>query len=336
MKPALQMALGGDVSPGRLHQVVFLTDGAVGNEAELFEDIHARLGDTRLFTIGIGSAPNSWFMRKAAEVGRGSFTYIGDIAEVAERTGELLRKLGEPVLTDIALGWPAAAGDTVQVLPAPVPDLYRGEPVTFTARLPGVTQAALGGTLSLDGRLAGGTWHEAVDLSATRPASGIASLWARDKLGDIEDGLWRGGDADSIHKEATALALNYGLVSTYTSLVAVDRTIVRPDTAPLHHQPVATNLPQGWEYDKVFGGTTTGAPPVQQDSIENFAPAPEPTLAPAPRMREVQAPAGTQLAMTLPRTATPAPLHLVIGVVLLAMGLVWLLAVRRRARVPAA
>ena len=57
--------------------MIFLTDGAVGNEAQLFTAIHEHLGDTRLFTIGIGSAPNSHFMREAARLGRGTFTYIG-------------------------------------------------------------------------------------------------------------------------------------------------------------------------------------------------------------------------------------------------------------------
>ncbi len=46
-------------APGLVRQVVFLTDGAVGNEDELFQLIRERLGDRRLFTVGIGSAPNA-------------------------------------------------------------------------------------------------------------------------------------------------------------------------------------------------------------------------------------------------------------------------------------
>jgi len=86
MMGALKMALA---NPGlgkkeetrkrRLQQVVFITDGAVGNEAELFRYVHNHLGDRRLFTVGIGSAPNSYFMRKSAQFGRGSYTVIGDI-----------------------------------------------------------------------------------------------------------------------------------------------------------------------------------------------------------------------------------------------------------------
>src|SRR5439155_533654 len=63
MRPPLMRALEGGEGDGRLRQVIFLTDGGVGNEAELFEIIHKLLGDRRLFTVGIGSAPNSHFMR---------------------------------------------------------------------------------------------------------------------------------------------------------------------------------------------------------------------------------------------------------------------------------
>ena len=52
-----------------------------------------RCGDARLFTIGIGSAPNSYFMRKAAQFGRGTYTHIGDIGDVSEKMTELFAKL---------------------------------------------------------------------------------------------------------------------------------------------------------------------------------------------------------------------------------------------------
>src|SRR6266545_1950749 len=108
MKPALEAALTREAAPGFVRQVVFLTDGAVGNEAELIALIGDRLGDRRLFTVGIGSAPNAYFMTKAAQFGRGTYTYIGDVREVAEKMGALFRKLESPVLTDLVVTWPGA------------------------------------------------------------------------------------------------------------------------------------------------------------------------------------------------------------------------------------
>ena len=38
-----------------VRQVIFITDGSVGNEDELYAMIETRLGNARLFTVGIGS-----------------------------------------------------------------------------------------------------------------------------------------------------------------------------------------------------------------------------------------------------------------------------------------
>lgn len=298
MRPALQLALAGETPAGRLKQVVFLTDAAVGNEAELFDDIAKRLGDARLFTIGIGTAPNSYFMRKAAELGRGSFTHIGDVVEVSERMTELLRKLEQPAVTDIAVHWPD--GLQPEMYPATVPDIYGGLPVTFSARLPQARLDALAGQLAIEGRDGDKVWRHAIGLDRTHAAAGVAAVWARDKLFAIEDSQWRGADATAVRRAATAHALAYELVSSYTSLVAIDNAVVRPQGERLASAPIPTNLPQGWDYNKVFGPSGEGALPAPDAIMQpiNFS--------------------GTPMdAMRLPQTATPAQLRMLLGIALM-------------------
>ncbi len=105
MVPALTFALNGATTPGFLRQVIFMTDGGVSNEEELFRLIATRLGDSRLFTVGIGPAPNAHFMTKAAQFGRGSFTYVGDVREVHEKMTSLFARIEAPVLRDVAIRW---------------------------------------------------------------------------------------------------------------------------------------------------------------------------------------------------------------------------------------
>ena len=135
MLPALQLALAEKTPENRLGQIVFLTDGSVGNEAELFAFLKSRLGATRLFTVGIGSAPNSYFMTKSAEFGHGTYTYIGRVDEVAEKMTALFQKIEEPVVTDVALK--VAGAGAAEAWPRTLPDLYRGEPIVVALRLPG-------------------------------------------------------------------------------------------------------------------------------------------------------------------------------------------------------
>jgi Ca-activated chloride channel family protein len=251
MKPALETALTKDAAPGFVRQVVFLTDGAVGNEGELIQLIRERLGDRRLFTIGIGSAPNSFFLTKAAQFGRGTFTYIGDVREVAEKMGALFRKLESPVLTDLAIAWPGAA----EMWPRQVPDLYAGEPVVVVAALD-----ALAGDVAISGKRGGVAWSARLPLDAGAREPGIGVLWARAKIDALTDAL-KGGDSESAVRSAVLeVALAHHLVSRYTSLVAVDVTPTAPPGTTSVPNALPTNLPAGWSYDAVFGTAQTATP----------------------------------------------------------------------------
>ena len=311
MRPALELALRDAPEPGRLRQVVFLTDGAVGNERQLFRIISERLAGNRLFTIGIGSAPNAFFMRKVAQFGRGGFTYIGEPGEVAERMSALFRKLERPALTDVTLAWPRAAEASIEMYPARLPDLYADEPVSFTLRLAGVPLADLAGELTVGGRRGGETWRRRLALDELGEAVGVAAIWGRAKFADIQDGLTRGRDPARVRAEALAVALKHRLVTRYTSLVAVDDEVVRPADAPLASREVPRELPEGWDYGKVFGAA--------QEVMDLRS-------LPAPLLREASL---QSRAISLPQTATPALEKAMIGLGLISLGGFFLLVAGR-------
>ncbi|HJS36633.1 MAG TPA: marine proteobacterial sortase target protein [Burkholderiales bacterium] len=252
MASALALALDGSDEAGRVRQVVFLTDGAVGNEDALFRLVRARLGGTRLFTIGIGSAPNSHFMTKAAELGRGTFTYIGRIDEVQEKMAALFAKLESPVLKGLEVLWPE--GVHAESWPARLPDLYAGEPVVVAAAL-----QRLEGSVRVRGTREGRLWEAQVPLAHSVGNAGMGSLWARGKVEGLMDSIREGAAEDKVRAEVIDLALAHRLVTKYTSFVAVDKTPARVSDAQLKLAAVPTNLPEGWEYDKVFGELPQGA-----------------------------------------------------------------------------
>jgi len=134
MLPALEQALAdSDPNDGKLRQVIFLTDGSVTNESQLFELIDRRLGKSRLFTVGIGSAPNSYFMTAAAQAGRGTGVFIGDVNEVQEKMDALFAKIDAPAVVDLEIdGLPEGS----EISPYPIPDVYAGDPVVLTVRMP--------------------------------------------------------------------------------------------------------------------------------------------------------------------------------------------------------
>jgi Ca-activated chloride channel homolog len=251
MAAALTLALDGREAPGYLRQVVFITDGAVGNEEALFRLIAARLGGSRLFTVGIGSAPNGHFMLRAAQFGRGTFTQIGDVREVHEKMARLFAKLEAPVLRDVAIRWPD--GTPVETFPARVPDLYLGEPVIVAA----AARAPLG-TVVVSGMRGNQPWSVALTPSADAAPASVGALWARWKVASLMDEITRGADPAQIRPAVLRLALEHHLVSAYTSLVAVDVTPTAPAGDP-RSAMVKASLPAGFAEGMQLPQTDTSA-----------------------------------------------------------------------------
>jgi Ca-activated chloride channel homolog len=253
MFPALERALVPAGDAERLRQVVFITDGSVGNEQELFRLIEKKLGSSRLFTVGIGSAPNSLFMRKAAESGRGAYTFISALHEVKEKMSALVRKIEQPRVTGIQVAWPGEA----LAYPETVPDLYAGEPVVQKVRLTGESRG--GDVVRISGTSSMGDWGVDLPIAAEQESEGIAAVWARSRIEHLLDRERRGEDAETVRAEIIETALDHQLVSKYTSLMAVDRTPARPQSSALEREQVPNLLPYGQSQEAIFGFPATAA-----------------------------------------------------------------------------
>jgi Ca-activated chloride channel family protein len=258
MRPALKLALSAPPQESHLRQIVFITDGSVGYEDQMFSMIEQSLGAARLFTVGIGSAPNSLFMRKAAEAGRGSYTYISALHEVSEKMEALFRKLEHPQVTDINMYWPS--GVIVDSYPATVPDLYLGEPVSVKVQASNAFRN--GAAVRITGNSVAGAWAADLSLDAPVQSEGVGALWARARIGELMDQERRGGNAEELRSSILETALAHHLVSKYTSLIAVDKTPVRPAGDPLSSEQVPNLMPYGQSANAIFGfpATATSAP----------------------------------------------------------------------------
>lgn len=240
MMPALRQALNEQPAPGYVRQVIFLTDGAISNEEQLFNVIANDLGTARLFTVGIGSAPNSYFMRKAAQFGKGSYTYINRVVEVNSKMQALLEQLQYPTLTEINTTW----SDVAEQYPERIPDLYLGEPLMLVVKRPNTDM-----TLEVTGLIGQTRWQASVKMPALYEDAqhGIGKLWAREKIASLLDEQITTGQMD-LHKDAiTELALEQQLLSPYTSFVAVEQKITRPKENKLKTKDIPNLQPAGSE-----------------------------------------------------------------------------------------
>ncbi|MGF6429184.1 Ca-activated chloride channel family protein [Bradyrhizobium elkanii] len=320
MVPAMRAALS-DTNrddANYVRQVVFLTDGAVGNEQQLFETISALRGRSRVFMVGIGSAPNTYLMTRAAELGRGTFTHIGSVEQVDERMRGLFAKLENPAVTNLSAKFSEATAD---LTPSALPDVYRDEPLVLAAKLD-----KLAGSVEIKGRIGDRPWSVTLPLANAAEGKGLSKLWARRKIADAEVArTTRQQSPEEADKTILALALEHQLVTRLTSLVAVDKTPSRPEGEPLKLSELPLNLPAGWDFAKLFGE--------------------RPSLPAAPGERRAgggdgkvqlaalkRSPVATQGPGTiqLPKTATDAELKMIAGVILLTVSLLLLVFNRRQ------
>lgn len=232
---AMQLSLSHQKpNPARIRQVIFMTDGAVGNETEVFTYINDHIKQSRLFTVGIGSAPNSYFMTEAALMGKGTYTYINAVDNVQAKMQQLFTKLTQPVLANIT----AQFEHNVEIYPKQIPDLYQGEPLMLSYFS---EQAPV--KMHISGALRQQKWQQTLSLKNSGKQSGLSTLWAYRKIAQLSRDKYKGESASAINQQIINIAMSHHIVSELTSLVAIDEMPTAKQTST--DRQVKNHRPKG-------------------------------------------------------------------------------------------
>jgi len=255
MLPALLHLMRKSQTSGYLRHIILLTDGDLGNEEEIFAALRSNLRNSRLYTVAIGSAPNLFLATKMAQFGRGTFTHIADISEIQEQMSRLFESIESPVLTDVRLSFTGV--EVAELYPEHVPDLFLNQPLLIFGR---ITKGRVG-TVHLTARAGNQPYETSIAFDASKATfhPGITTLWARQRVEDLMD-HWRHSDEKGqaeIRAGIIAHAIHFNLVTRFTSLIAVEDVVSNPG-GQSKTAAVPTELPAGWQMEKVFGAPATG------------------------------------------------------------------------------
>lgn len=237
-------------NPERQRIVFFMTDGFIGNDDQILAAVKEKVGNARLFSFGVGSSPNRSLLERMAQLGRGTAQYIRQDQPPHPVIKDMLSRISKPYLTDVEINWGGLA--VSDVYPNPIPDLFSAQPLILFARYDGAGESVV----TLRGRIEGEPYEEQVriSLSGWNPDNGsLASVWAREKIKYLMlEQL--GGRARNIEEEVTNLALEYNLMSQYTSFVAVDEVLPEgSDTTLPKTIAIPVPMPEGVSFTGVFG-----------------------------------------------------------------------------------
>ena len=261
MRAGIEQALLSPQAQGSVRNVVFLTDGYIGNEYEILGLLNAELGAARLFALGVGSGVNRFLLDELARVGRGFVRYLDPLRPVDEQVQELTERLQTPLLTDLRVDWGTTGA--FGVTPGRLPDLYAGD----SLRIQGRYQQAGQHQILLTGRSGGKRVRLPLDIELPEPGNAtvtehgevIANVWARGAIGaamqqlSVPQQLRIDERTDAqLQQHVTQLGLEHSLLTRWTAFVAVSEEIYNPAAHATAERPVPLARPAGTR----FGSTT--------------------------------------------------------------------------------
>jgi Ca-activated chloride channel family protein len=203
--------------------VVLVTDGFIGNEADVLSEIAQRLGPARLYAFGIGSSTNRFLLERAAEIGRGRAVVVTPSEDPAQAAARFASYIDKPVFTDVAIDWGGL--DVSDVYPKRTPDLFASRPLVVTGKYRRGQKAVV----RVRGTYGGKRYERAIDVALpAQPSASVAnlaqrSLWARAAVHDRLNAMTLRDDPRLV-EEVAQLGLRYRLITPWTSFVAVDTT----------------------------------------------------------------------------------------------------------------
>ena len=287
----LKEAMLMNTDTNKLKMIIFITDGDLGYEKDVFNLVNKYISNSRLFCVGIGSAPNGHLLEKVSEKGRGTYTYINNINHVNEKIKNLFDKIEMPVLTDVKL---EIDGD-YELFPNPLPDLFLNEPLVVFGKVNNKDKDNFKARFS--GKTTDGYFKITLPVKFNKGIenSAVSDLWARKKIDRLMDDWYLGNK--NVKEKIIEISINHNLISKFTSFVAVEDKIVNPNGKNIIAN-VKVDLPEGWVYESVFG--------------KQFA---KKKAVPYSKNKSIMASNDLKNNKLIPKTATNMPTYLLLGLI---------------------
>ena len=299
---ALEAGLKQFDASDRPKMLVFMTDGlptvGVTNPERIIGNARAaRAGNTRLFTFGVGYDVNTALLDKLASENGGTADYVEPKEDLELKVSNFFAKVSYPVLTDLALDMGGVETDLVY--PHALPDLFRGAQVTLIGRYRNA-----GDLRDVSLRLSGRSARERRSFAYENlrfPSNSdendfLPRLWATRRVGWLMEQIRSNGEARELRDEVVDLGTRYGIVTPYTSYLALEPGAVAMDAVTVTSNARAANLPMNGRVvsrqartlprktspRSGVGGVGGGAPVVSAPTMEAAPPIPMATPMPAP------------------------------------------------------
>jgi Ca-activated chloride channel family protein len=243
-------------SSNRPKILIFMTDGlptvGVTNPTQIVDNARAaKVQGMRLFTFGVGYDVNTALLDKLAAENGGVADYVEPKEDLEVKVSNFFARVNYPVLTDLKLDM--AGVETDLVYPRTLPDLFRGSQLILIGRYRNpidmdFVRLQLGGSANGASR---NFMYNNLRFPMREDANDfLPRLWATRRVGWLMEQVRTNGEQQELRDEIVDLGTRYGIVTPYTSYLALE-----PNATPRDITSLPTN-------NRTFGaGRTTNAPP---------------------------------------------------------------------------
>ena len=218
--------------------LVFMTDGLPTvdetNVPRIVENVRKAIRPgIRLFTFGVGYDVNTALLDKIASDNGGVSDYVEPKEDLEVKVSNFFTKVNYPVLTDLNMNFGGVQTDFMY--PRNIPDVFRGSQVTLIGRYsnPATLEKI---RLQLSGKAASNmrTYaYENLRFPLREEANDyLPRLWATRRVGWLMEQIRTNGEQKELRDEVVDLGTRYGIVTPYTSYLALEGRETTMNTAP--------------------------------------------------------------------------------------------------------
>ena len=249
IEDGLSRALSQENTSSRPHMIIFITDGlpTVGETDAtrlVANAAAANGGEARIFTFGVGFDVDTTLLDAVASGNRGVSDYVPPGENMEMAISNLYDRIAFPVLTDVELN--LSGVDAYDIFPREIPDLFAGQQVVVTGRFRESSRSQINLAGQFAGQSVAFAYNEdfsTVGQTTENAPDFIPQLWATRKIGFLVDQIRLNGETAELRDEVRNMGVRYGLVTPYTSYLAVDDSEFQA-TGPVF-EPPADPMPMG-------------------------------------------------------------------------------------------